>query len=117
MRLREILTALIAEAKNGHWDTAHAIWMHPRTGCAACDAAMAAQLMLSTTFVDLQPGDEVSIGDDSGPFATFGIVERVITTVEVVLGYATWHGIQPVPSCVAGMFDAARLTRLEDKTT
>lgn len=115
MRLREILTSLVDEAKVLHWDAPSAIWVHQRDDCPICAAAIEAQTLLSANFLDFQPGDEVRIGEDLPGLANFGIVEHVGTVINVTMGYPTARGIEPFPSRVIGKFNASKLTRIDRK--
>lgn len=110
MRLREVLVALVVEAKANHWDAVHDTWAHAAADCEACEAAMGAQTLLSVNFVDLVPGDPVRIGGPS-PLHV-GIVEHVGMVVDVKLGYAHAQGVVVSPHATVGRFNGTSLTRI-----
>lgn len=111
MRIREILTTLVDEAKILHWDGPNAAWRHQREVCSTCAAVMDAQAMLTINFLDFQRGDRVRIGDSIPPLS-FGVVDRVTMAVDVRMGYCTAEGVQPLTGGPIGRFDAADLTRV-----
>jgi len=108
MRLREILTVFIYQAKLDHWDESHAVWRHHRGDCPMCAAAIDAQTALSINFVDVTRGDRVQVAPN-----VFGVVDDVRTVAHVRLGFGTARGVMANPDAVVVQVDAHKLTSLE----
>ena len=111
MRMREVLTALVSEAEILHWDAINVAWRHQPGECETCQAAMAAQTVLSVNFIDFQRGDKVRIGNSMS--RVFGVVNNVSAEVDVKLGHATESGIRSYADAPVGRYNPADLTRIE----
>lgn len=110
MRLRDILTALVAEARTGHWDGYGQTWRHRADECPTCAAAASAESVLKIKFLDFVCGDRVEV--TSG---VVGVVEGVAMAVDVKIGYRTaGGGVSAELYAPVGRFDATTLTRLSE---
>jgi hypothetical protein len=107
VRLREVLTALIDEAKINHWDALSAVWQHQPEECRTCRAAIGAQTALAVNFVDVERGDKVRIGNGT----MFGVVDHVGMVVDVRVATVDEYGAT-YDNGPIGRFNATALTRM-----